>query len=143
MVRGSNPYEPDSAARAARARAGFHTAALLQAKLFFRSEQFVTRLLGRLRAAKLPTELLAPALFLGDAALALGAGKQLALAALDRRGTFWTAVVLARGLCERRHGQQQEYGKDAQRHIGATRSTDGGSAPSGRADCSRDAKEPT
>src|SRR5438034_1702224 len=66
--------------RTARARAGFDAAAFLQAKLFFRAEELVTRLLGRLLRA---AELLAHALFLGDAALALCAGKQIALTALD------------------------------------------------------------
>src|SRR5438046_2974958 len=85
--------------RTARARAGFDAASFLEAKLFFRAEELVTRLLGRLLRA---TELLAHALFLGDAALVLCASKQIALTALDRRGGFGTALVLPRSLCERR-----------------------------------------
>src|SRR5438876_9202409 len=84
--------------RTACARAGFNAAALLQAKLLFRAKELVTGLLGRLLRA---TELLAHALFLGDAALVLCAGKQIALAALDRRGCFGAPVVLARRLGER------------------------------------------
>src|SRR2546427_5146957 len=84
--------------RTACARAGFDAAAFLQAKLLFRAEELVTRLLGRLlRAAEL---LLAHALFLGDAALVLCAGEQIALTALDRRRAFGTSVVLARSLAD-------------------------------------------
>src|SRR5439155_18849049 len=115
--------------RTACARAGFNAAALLQAKLLFRPEELVAGFLGRLLRA---AELLAHALFLGDAALVLDTGKQLALAALDRRGGFGTAVVLARSLCKGgERSYEQQHDEETSRHQDATPRIDGGSARAG------------
>src|SRR5438874_12925999 len=84
--------------RTGRARAGFDATAFLKAKLFFRPEELVTRLLRRLLRA---AELLAHALFLGNAALALHASKQIALTARDRCGGFGTPLAIARRLGKR------------------------------------------
>src|SRR5438874_785240 len=100
--------------RTGRARAGLGPAAFLQANLFLWPEELVTRLLRRRRRA---AELLAHALFLGHAMLVLYTGKQVSLAALDRRGGFGTAVVLARRLCKRRQRSCEErHDEETSRH---------------------------